>query len=188
MNKPTPAQWATNKRSKVCSLEAYERLLEWHYKERYPILLKNNEGRGIPQISNSFYTDTAKREFCSRWLQSIIFCYFSWLLEKSEVSTPFDKGRQIKTKTGKVLWVTSKYSKVGKADLIINIPILGGIGTKILNLEIKAHLDTMSPEQKEERARVMKKGQLYEIVRYLQDFWELLEKLELTEVDGEFYY
>gem|GEM_PF-6065433 len=188
MTKPTPAQWQQNTRSKVCSYEAYLRLYDWHYTKRYPFLMANNGGRGIPDINKSYYTNTVHREFHSRWLQGVCFAYFAWMLEKSEVSIPFDKGRQIKTKTGKIIRVQSKYCKPGKADMIVNFPIVNGIGTKIVNLEIKAKNDTMRPLQEAERDRVRRKGQLYEIIRNVSDLWIVVDGLDVVMVGDEWYW
>lgn len=183
----TQAQQSKCKEAKVCSYAAYLRLWNWHHFEAHEAQREQAKRNGVPSTHYIGTLRTANhksRFFYSNWLQTQVFWYFAWLLEKSDVKTPFDKGRQIKTKQGKVIYVKSKFSKAGTADLVIDFPLLNMEGTKIINLEIKALKDVMSEEQKKERDRVRAKGQIYEIIRDMDMFWSFIDTLPIVNING----
>jgi hypothetical protein len=172
---PTPLQWKQNKRSKVCSLEAYDKLVLWYYSEKYH--------RNRIDITKTFYTKTAHREFLSKWLEAVIKSYMRW--DGWEVAKPEDKGRQI-IKDGKPLYIKQRSVKSGTADIIAK-KALGGVGSLIVNIEVKVGKDTQSEAQKKEEQRALNSGELYYIVKTLDDFFEVNEKVNLILNDYNVY-
>lgn len=165
---PTPltlSQFASVKFASVCSYEAYVRLHEWHYKVRNG---KLPEQYVIP-VTKSYYHNTTNRFYLSRWLESVITIYCNhngWRVQK-----PYDKGALIKSKQGKEIWVKTRHSKAGEADLMV--VILG----KVYNVEIKVGADHQSTAQLKEQARAEANGEVYVIVKQLQDFWHLIDTI-----------
>lgn len=161
----TPQQFRFVKFSAVCSYEAYERLHKWHYIERY----KNIPAQFVVPVTKSYYTNTTHREYLSRWLESIItaYCrYYNWRVIKQ-----FDKGRKIKAKSGKEVFVKTRYTKAGTADLLI---IANG---RAVNVEVKVKADRQSDKQQIEQHRAEANNEAYVIVHTLPDWYRVMDAI-----------
>jgi hypothetical protein len=163
MNNPlSEPQFKAVKFSAVCSYEAYVRLWQWQ---------QTRFSKYLIEVTKSFYTNTGNRFYLSRWLESVILKYCKsqgWRAEK-----PYDKGAKIKSKSGKEIWVKTGYSRAGVADLMCIIQ-----GT-VYNVEVKVGKDKASEAQLKEKVRAEANGEKYVIVKTLQEFWELVDKVNI---------
>jgi len=180
----SPKQLATAKFSKVCSHDAYLRLHNWHYTVRNKRLMDDDKVGCIVPVTTGYYRNTSHRMYYSNWLESVIWRFFAHYLERNDVNIPYDKGQIIKTKSNREIFIKTKNAQKGKADVIINMVLASGQGSMIINLEVKANKDVMSAAQKTEQESVRRKGQIYEIVRTLDDFWRLVDSWPLVYYRG----
>ena len=165
----TPKQFNRTNFSKIMSYEAYQRLHDFHYNEAYPRL----EKRLIPILSKS-YKVVSKHQRYSKMIEKII--YFVCRSKNWNVRKPHDKGRQI-IKNGKPIWIKSKATKKGEADRIVEIPVNNL--TLIVNFEVKYGKDRQKDYQKQMQKDLEARGQLYFIIKTIDDFWQAIDKIEM---------
>lgn len=158
----TPSQFQSVKFSAVCSYEAYLRLWDWQ-KSRYKVYPID--------VTKSFYRATTNRFYMSRWLESVISAYCRWAGWR--VQKPYDKGTVIKSKQGKEIWVKTRHSRVGEADLLV---IANG---KVINIECKVKHDRQNEAQIKEQERAEANNEAYVIVKELGDWWAVVDGLDV---------
>jgi hypothetical protein len=180
----TPKQFSRKKLSKVCSMEAYERL------EKFCILRRPNNPRRLT-ADQLFYNDTSNREYLSKFLEDVCIKVGKFL--GFQVVKKPDKGKRIderkivtntigqKRQIGSVKYVKDKNVLRGHPDLKLLKTLKNGL-VYTGYIEIKVGKDTMSPEQLEFKANAEKIGQSYYIAKNVTDILEALN-LELKKVN-----
>jgi len=132
-------------------------------------LIEHSKSGCISPLTKSYYTNTSHRQYLSRWLEAVISAYSryrGWRCEK-----PYDKGRKVKSKQGKEIWVRTRYSRRGEADIM-----LIALG-QVWNIEVKVGQDRMSEAQIQERFRAIANNERYEVVRTLEDWWLIVDEI-----------
>jgi hypothetical protein len=165
----TPKKWENNSRAKACEYEAYLRLHEWHYKKRW------NNRIGAALLQKSYYTDTKHREFSSKWLENVIKAFLRW--HGWSVAKPDDKGRQIIGKNGKPIRINHRTVTKGTADIISKHVLPSGLGSLIVNWEVKIGKDTQSDAQRLEQQRAQANGELYFVIKTLGGFFKVWDEV-----------
>ena len=176
MKPPSETQFNNNDISILSTYAAFMRLWKWHYETRYCYMNENNKG-GCTTPQQSYFkkkVNSKNRFWKSESIENVIriFCEFQgW-----HVSKPHDKGIKIyNPKTGKDLWVRTKYTEAGVADRVITIPYKGY--SLIINAEVKAGSDTQKDLQKQKEAEAIANNQLYFIIHKVDDFWNVIDLL-----------
>ena len=172
----SPQQYKAVKFSKVCSYQAYLRLHEWHFKGSFKVMLETDKAHCIPSVTKSYYLNKKHRQYYSNWIESVATIYARWRGWRCE--KPYDKGRKIRTEQGKEIWVKTKFSRRGEADLLL---IANG---KVVNIEVKVRWDRMSSAKIAEQKRAEANKEWYWLVKTLDDFWVIVDWIDGVAVDG----
>ena len=165
----TEKQYNRKKMSAICSLQSYKVLEQW-IKDRYP----QNPYPTPPE--KYFYSNTTHREYLSKLLEDIIV-----KMLRAKGTDPIkanDKGKYIgkkyvtdvlghKKETGQI-WARSKKTRPGRADIVVFYK------GKLFNFEVKIGKDRQSEEQKQEQKRAESNGEVYIIIKTVDEFLKLL--------------
>jgi len=157
----TQAQLSRSKLGQICSLQAYEWLqeliIQWHPNQPYPLTPKQ-----------SFYKNTSHRQYLSKYIEAVIVK----TLRKvgGDPINSVDSGQLITDARGNKKYVFNAKVKKGRAD--VKCFIFG----KMVNFEVKVGKDRMSDYQHEEKARAEANGEVYLIIRSIDDFMEWYKK------------
>ena len=160
-NKMTQQQFNRKKISEICTLESYN-WLQKYFDDNNPLPYKMT-------VENHLRIKTSDRFYFSKVMEKILT-----IICKNEGADPIkapDKGRKIRSK-GKDIFIKVKGVKVGRAD--VKCFIFG----KMFNFEVKAKLDRMSYEQKIEQERAESNGEIFLIIKTIDDIvnWYTLHK------------
>ena len=157
----TESQLKRSKLSEICTLEAYKWLqdliISWNPNVPYPLTPKQ-----------SFFKNTGHREYLSKYLEAVIMM----TLKKAggdPINAP-DKGRMTTDHLGNKTFQFNPKVKKGRAD--VKCFIFG----KMVNFEVKVKKDRMSEFQHEEQSRAEANGEIYLIIKTVDDYmkWYLL--------------
>jgi hypothetical protein len=162
----TEKQFQSLKLSAVCSYEAYQWL------ERITLKMQGSFPYPTP-VKDFYYKITGHRQYLSKFLESVIVK----LVDKhggfaKKVETT---GVQIKTKTGKQIYVKAGHKITGEPDVMT---IING---QTVYFEVKVGWDELTPEQIGMIIRLESAGAKIFIVRTVDDILNLLYKLKLIE-------
>lgn len=148
----TQAQFSTKKLSRVATLDAYQVLQRFcDEKNALPYKMK---------LESHLKVKTNDRFYYSKLIEAAII-YVARKVGADPVKIQ-DSGKKIKTAKGEI-YVKRKGVKRGRADVRV---YLNG---KMYNLEVKIGNDRMSEEQKQERERAVANGEVYLIIKTLDD-------------------
>jgi hypothetical protein len=195
------------KYAKICSYKAYIRLFNWYVSEyckgRPPhsidtsmSIFKPNttkrkkdkntpvkcpfefdaDGNFIPYTQPELEPEskpTRPRDtYYSKFLENVINKFFLFYTDRNENRKQEDKGKYYNGE-----YHFNKTTKKGRADCVWSVPIEGGLGTKMLNFEVKVLGDTMKPDQIKEMERAISKGEVFEVIKTVDDFWGALDSM-----------
>lgn len=159
------------KLSKVCSEEAYQWLQDWICKQNPSFPYQMNP-------MQYFYTNTAHREYLSKWLEAVIVKILRSLgadpIKAPDKGTYRDNSKVVtdvvgfQRKVGSGQWTKNKNVRPGRADIKCYF------NSKMHNLEIKVGKDRMSEAQKREQQRAEANGEVYMIIKTIDDFLTLI--------------
>lgn len=160
----TQNQYNLSKFSKIASYDAYLRLFKF----------VNNQQAQIPEIGRldvkAYFRTMPGRFYYSKLLTKIIkklLTAAGWMVQE-----PHDTGRMIKGKNGKQVWVKTKLTRKGQADI-------QAIGPGLYwEIEIKID-DRQSDVQKLNQERLTKLGHKYTICRTVDDFFSQFESIHV---------
>jgi hypothetical protein len=164
-----------SKIAKVASYEAYQWLQNW-IKERHPA------GGYPPPVKEYFYRNIAHRQYLSKFLENVIIKVL-----KEKGANPIkakDRGRWrddsklFTDVTGRKRVIGSGHFEKdqdvskGRADVICFFH--GAKGMNLYNFEVKVGADRQSPDQLKEQARAEANGEVYAIIKTVDDFIKYL--------------
>jgi len=155
------------KLSAVCSEEAYEWLQRWiieqHPKFPYPM-----------KPEKYFYSKTSHREYLSKFIESVIVLVLRSYggdpikapdkgkrIDKTEVTTNVLGHQKVNTRS---IFVRDKSVRKGRSDVVCFFK------GKMYNFEVKVGQDRQSPEQIKEQNRAEWNGEIYAIIKTVDDF------------------
>jgi hypothetical protein len=170
---------SNSKIATICTDKAYAWMQQWiNFK------CPNNKYPLTPE--QYFYTNTSHREYLSKFIESVI----SLVLrdEGADVIDSSDKGQKIDTsktyrdvlghdrRTNESVYVKSGNVRPGRADR--KAFVFG----KMYNFEVKVNKDTQSDLQKKEQARAEANGEIYIIIKTVDDFMTWYEANKPEEI------
>jgi hypothetical protein len=148
----TDKQFQTKKLSAICTLPTYLWMEQW-FNDRNPMPYKMKpEDHLKVKTSDRFYLSKVMETLLNKICKD---------LGADPIKAP-DKGRKI-TQNGKDIFIKVKGVKKGRAD------VKCFVGGKMWNFEVKAPGDRMSEEQKVEEQRCIANGEVYFIVKSIDE-------------------
>lgn len=168
----TDKQFNRLKLSKVCSLEAYSWLQKWII-ERHP----GNPYPGEPK--SYFYRDTSHRMYLSKFIESVIIKVLKSTgaspIKANDAGTYRDTSKTVidglgnQRKVGSGTWTKAANVSPGRADVVC---FFNGA---LHNIEVKVGNDKLSTLQLKEMERAVMNGEVFSVVKTIDDFIKLLD-------------
>jgi hypothetical protein len=162
----------------ICTEQAYAWMQQWiidRFCNPYPL-----------KPEQYFYNNTKHREYLSKFIESVIT--FVLRAEGADVIDSSDKGQMIDTsktyrdvlghdrRTNESVYVKSGNVRPGRADR------KSFVFGKMYNFEVKVNKDTQSNLQKKEQARAEANGEIYLIIKTVDDFMNWHEATKPKEM------
>lgn len=168
----TTNQFNRMKLANIMTFETYNWLSDW-LKSRYP------HYKYDLKPEKYFYSNTKNRFYLSKFLESVIIKVLKYY--NADPVKAADAGKWIDTshvvsdvvgnqkKIGSGNWIKAANVHPGRAD--IKCFFRG----QMYNLEVKVGRDRMSDEQKAEQKRAEQNGEIYLIIKTVDDFLKILQ-------------